>query len=268
MRILVAHLVVDHVDPAGHAVAVRGRADPQARRSDSPARPRAGRVRRPPERTAARRARPRATACTALQVVLRHAKLERRAVGEGASGGGVADDRADLGIEARHGAELELAPEARDRGRPSVRAADIDAGPVEERFGLLAGGRWPAAPIADMTGLARDVVEHRAQAAVLGRGGGDELNLEVLVALVVPREATTGEVRRGLRERPGRDIEHGGGAARQRRVGFTDAAGVEGELRVGGGVGNGERVGSLGLRQVVLIGTGKHSQRRDGDEDT
>jgi hypothetical protein len=71
-----------------------------------------------------------------------------------------------------------------------------------------------------------------------------------------------------LGEGIGRRIEDGGGAARERGVSFPDASGVEFELRVGGGVRDGGGIGPLWCGQVVLVGTGKHSLRRDGDKDT
>ena len=203
-----------------------------------------------------------------MHIVVRHTKLERRAVGEGTPGRGVADGRGHFGVEAGNGEKLQLTSEERDRGWSAVGATAVDAGPVQQRGGLLAGERWTAASVADVARLARHVVENRPEAAVLGRGRRDERDLEVLVAFVMPREPEPGERRRGLGEGVGRRIEHGGGAARERGVGFPDAASVELELRVGGGVGDGRGIGPLGRGQVVLIGTGKHSHCRDGNEDT
>ena len=65
------------------------------------------------------------------------------------------------------------------------------AAPVQEqeRGERLGRHRRPAAAIAEVTRFAGDVVEHRTESGVLRGRGGDELDFEVFVALVVPREA-------------------------------------------------------------------------------
>ena len=122
------------------------------------------------------------------------------AIGELPSHLGPGELRLRLGSESGDRSELELITETGDGSGPPIRAPARHARAEQQGAEQLGRHGRPSAPVAEVARLAGDVVEHRAEPGVLGRGRGNELGAEVLVPRVVTLEIRGGEIGRRVGE--------------------------------------------------------------------